>query len=136
MKYLQASQIFFSTLLFIAVTVLTSGNCHHTLVASDPCNTDTPTITITFPHGGETFAVGQTITITWTSCNVKDVFINLGVGGHDRGMLTQHAIPGASDSFHYTIPPAWESMHTGYWIGISQKEAPYLLVKSGEFGIQ
>lgn len=71
------------------------------------CQTQTPTITVTSPNGGETYTAGQQITVTWKTTNIPttDVLVldTLYDGVPFDGGLT-HPFVNNTGSFTYTLP--------------------------------
>jgi hypothetical protein len=76
-------------------------------VATGCTATSAPSMTLTSPNGGETYTAGQSLTVTWTSCNVpasNPTFITL------QGDATVNAAIGItqtitnSGSYTFTIP--------------------------------
>jgi hypothetical protein len=123
-------------LLFIGAG-LTSCNENRNRIQSAPCDKNsTPSIIVKSPKGGESYAVGEKVVITWTSCNVQNVYLGMGCGGHDLGMITETAFPAAKGSYEFTIPSARENIHIGYWIAIQASDSPFVETKSGTFRIQ
>lgn len=53
--------------------------------ASDCISTTKPWIKVTSPTAGQTYTIGQKIPITWTSCNVENLNIDLLSGGKEFG---------------------------------------------------
>jgi hypothetical protein len=75
------------------------------------------TITITYPHGGETLIKGQNYTITWASSNVTgNVQIDLYKGG---SFYQQLAASDPNDGSYPFNPPSSFSDGNDYKIGIS-----------------
>lgn len=101
---------------------------------------DPPSITITNPTVGASYAVGQSVTIQWTSCNVQDIWLNLARGGKDFGLITYpNPVPASQGSYSWTVTnPAQQFTGLGtndYQIGALQAEAPNVTVKSGTFSV-
>lgn len=106
---------------------------------TDCLPTTTPSITVLYPNGGETFTMGQKITIKWLSCNVNNVQIGLLSGGKDFGELTMTPISASLGLFQVMISnPAQaftQSSINTYQIGIFS-QSPNVLVKSNSFTVQ
>ena len=67
--------------------------------------TTTPSITVTSPNGGETFVVGQTININWTSSGVNNVNVYLvAEGGSDVAASVAQNISASLGTYSWKIP--------------------------------
>lgn len=106
---------------------------------TDCLPTTTPSITVLYPNGGETFTMGQKIIIKWLSCNVNNVQIGLLSGGKDFGNLTMTPISASLGLFQWMASnPAQaftQSNTNNYQIGIFS-QSPNVLVKSNSFTVQ
>jgi len=109
-------------------------------IVSNPCNNNsTPSITVLSPNGGETYTVGQNVTLSWTSCNVQNIWLGLGSGGKDFGEITYpNPVPASQGSYQWTATnPAQAFTGSGtntYFIGF-ESQSPNVLVKSGNFTV-
>ena len=68
---------------------------------------NSPTIVVTYPKGGETFHVGQVITITWKTTNLSNtVVVNIGYTYPDGGAFFPSSSEGMPNtgSYKLTIP--------------------------------
>ena len=66
--------------------------------------TSQPSITVTSPNGGESFALGAQIPVTWTqtfSAQATRVYL---IDTASRNMYTSPALPNVSGANHHTIP--------------------------------
>jgi hypothetical protein len=109
-------------------------NQQNTCTPNDP-----PSITVTQPIAGASYAVGQKVTLSWTSCNVQNIWIGLGSGGKDHGQITYpNPVPASQGSYQWTVTNPAEA-YTGsstntYFIGF-ESQSPNVLVKSGNFTV-
>jgi hypothetical protein len=89
---------------------------------------EVPTITLTYPNGGETWHVGDVVTITWTSTNLsKDAPVEIALpiawkvasGGIAQGETTIIAMTSNTGSYQWTVTsaPANSTNSTGAFIG-------------------
>ena len=122
----------------IVTTQTGNQNQQNTCSPNDPAS-----ITITNPIGGETFTPGQTVSITWTSCNVDNVFIGWAQGGHDKGLFSENPTSASQGSYQWTVPNYPDVAGNNYWIAVSQAvPQPHntwtsgIFAKSGTFTIQ
>ena len=68
--------------------------------------TDPTSITVTSPNGGETFNIGNTMTINWSTCNPPaNSWVLLGING--GGHLIEQQIPLSQTSYVWTIPSSF-----------------------------
>ena len=81
-----------------------------------------PSITITAPNGGESWNLGSTHNITWTSNYVTNVDIRLYNSGSFVGTIASN-ISAASGSYSWTIPTGLATGST-YSIKLSDSDAP------------
>ena len=100
---------------------------------------DPPSITITNPIAGVSYTVGQNVTLSWTSCNVQNIWLGLGSGGKDFGEITYpNPVPASQGSYQWTATnPAQAftgSSTNTYFIGF-ESQSPNVLVKSGNFTV-
>ncbi len=86
---------------------------------SDCNKNSTPLIIVTNPKGGETYTVGQKINITWTSCNVQNVFIGWRQGGHDQGLFSETPTPASNGSYQWTVP-SYNGVEGSYWLSVQE----------------
>jgi hypothetical protein len=63
-----------------------------------------PTITVTSPNGGETWAQGSTHNITWTSSGVDNVMIELDKNSLVTGWHLIYSVPASAGSYSWTVP--------------------------------
>ncbi|HRH31114.1 MAG TPA: Ser-Thr-rich GPI-anchored membrane family protein [Candidatus Paceibacterota bacterium] len=100
---------------------------------------DPASIKVTSPTAGQSYSLGEEVTIKWTSCNVNSVHISLGNGGKDMGMLTQSLIPARQGYYIWKVNSSWaaqENIHTGYFFSIySANGAAEVMGKSATFTI-
>ena len=61
--------------------------------ATDCIPTNTPSITVTSPNGGEVYTVGQQITVKWNSCNVSGINSISLIQKNSGGGFSQVGIP-------------------------------------------
>lgn len=96
-----------------------------------------PSITVLSPAGGETYTMGQKVTIQWTSCNVQNVNIGWAQGGHDKGSI-KDILPASQGSYQWTVPSGHNESYTGFFIGVWDADPGHLgvLGKSGTFSIK
>ena len=70
--------------------------------------TNIPSLTITWPIGGEIFVPGQKITVTWTSVNIENVFIEIWVPDVITGIYSWQpfvqSTPAVTGHTEITIP--------------------------------
>ena len=67
----------------------------------------TPTVTLTYPVGGETFYAGDATTFTWTSANVTNIKIEAWAVSNDRTWKWETMVastPAAAGSFAFSVP--------------------------------
>jgi len=78
-----------------------------------PTPIPTPTITVTSPNGGETWNVGETHNVTWTTSGVSsDNQVNIGIEDYYTGHYTLYSIatvPANQGIYSWTIPTMLES---------------------------
>ncbi len=77
----------------------------------------TPTITVTSPNGGETWAQGSTHDITWTSTGVSTVTLSLNFGASGVYTIVSN-IPASGGFYSWTIPTNI-SIATQAWLVVS-----------------
>jgi len=105
------------------------------------CNPNSPaTITVTSPSAGAVLVNGQQTTITWTSCNIQNVYISMAIGGHDMGAFSESAIPANPGSYTVTINSPQvnqQNIHGPYRIMVEGADANDRTVNgiSGDFTI-
>jgi hypothetical protein len=94
-----------------AMTVVSAGNTDvwnrivNTTVANTP--NSNATITLTYPKGGETWHVGDTVTITWTSTLLsKNTLIDINISPTTDQGTVQNIAEGISNtgSYQWTVP--------------------------------
>jgi hypothetical protein len=83
--------------------------------------------------------VGQKVTLSWTSCNVQNIWLGLGSGGKDFGKITYpNPVPASQGSYQWTVTnpaQAFTGSNTNtYFIGF-ESQSPNVLVKSGNFTV-
>jgi hypothetical protein len=95
----------------------------------------TPTVTITYPVGGETFYAGDPTTITWTSANITNVKIEAWVVGDTRTWKYETMVastPASAGSFAFSVPS--DALYgTQYKIKLSDVDNPAVYSESGSF---
>ncbi len=104
------------------------------------CNSSTtPSIVVTSPSEGQTYTTGQQVTVSWTSCNVQNVYLSLGSGGKDFGQLNnQISIPAAQGSYQWTVTnpgKAFTNTDTNSYQLYVESQSPEVLAKSGTFTV-
>lgn len=95
----------------------------------------TPTVTLTYPVGGETFYAGDATIFTWTSANVTNVKIEAWVVSGDRTWKWETMVestPAATGSINFTVP-ADALYGTQYQIRISDASNAAVNSTSGSF---
>lgn len=100
---------------------------------------DPPSITVINPIAGASYTVGQNVNLSWTSCNVQNIWLGLGSGGKDFGEITYpNPVPASQGSYQWTVTnPAQAftgSSTNTYFIGF-ESQSPNVLVKSGNFTV-
>ena len=100
-------------------------------------STSAPSITVTSPKAGDIFSAGQIVPVTWISCNVQNVSVEMAQGGHDMGRLSQTNIPASQGSYLWTVPSAQWQSNSGFFVGVWDVDYSHLdvLGKSGLFTI-
>jgi hypothetical protein len=97
--------------------------------------TTAPSITVTSPSIGETYTVGKSVTITWTSCNVSgNIYLGLVNGGHDSGLLSESPVPVTQGSYQWTVPMP-EVLGNNYQIVAYTNPTDEIQGRSGTFTI-
>ena len=97
----------------------------------------TPAITLTYPTGGERMYAGQPVTITWTSANITNVFVEVwapggsGIYSWIPYIPTTPGAPGSADNF----VPADASYGVEYKIRVSDLSNPAVNSTGGDFTI-
>jgi endonuclease/exonuclease/phosphatase family metal-dependent hydrolase len=64
----------------------------------------TPSVTVTAPNGGESFAGGSTQNITWTSSNITNVRLEYTVNGGTNWNVITSSTAASAGSFAWTLP--------------------------------
>jgi hypothetical protein len=95
-----------------------------------------PSITITAPVGGETFHAGDATSITWTSANITNVFIEVYAPGQTayEWIPFVASTPAAPGSVAITVP-ADADYGTQYKIRVSDLDHPTVRSESAEFTV-
>lgn len=95
-----------------------------------------PSITITAPVGGETFRAGDQTSITWTSANITNVFIEVYVPGETayEWIPFVASTPAAPGSVAITVP-ADADYGTQYKIRVSDLANPSVKSESAAFTV-
>jgi hypothetical protein len=97
-----------------------------------------PVITLTYPIGGERMYAGQAVTITWTSANIANVFIEVWVPTSTPGVFEWisyiASTPGAPGTVSSSVPLD-ASYGTDYKIRISDLSNPAVNSVGGNFTI-
>ena len=86
----------------------------------------TPTVTLTYPVGGETFYAGDATVFTWTSANITNLKIQVWATGVTRTwdwITIIESTPAAAGSFNFTVPSDL-TYGTQYKIKISDVSNP------------
>ncbi|MCU0462815.1 MAG: hypothetical protein MUF36_12535, partial [Bacteroidales bacterium] len=95
----------------------------------------TPTVTITYPVGSETFYAGDPATLTWTSANITNVKIQVWAPNtartYDWSLIAENT-PASTGSLGITVPPDLY-YGTQYKIRISDAGNPAVYSESGNF---
>ena len=104
------------------------------------CTADsTPSLKILSPKQGDLYFTGQKVSIKWTSCNVKNIYLSSGSGGKNFGLITSNPISASSGSYLWTVSnPAkqFTSLDTNtYFVNIESK-SPNISTRSGEFMVK
>jgi endonuclease/exonuclease/phosphatase family metal-dependent hydrolase len=63
----------------------------------------TPSVTVTAPNGGESYAGGSSQNITWTAANVSNVKLEYTLDGSAWSVITS-STPAAAGSYTWTVP--------------------------------
>jgi hypothetical protein len=108
----------------------TASNITFTTIAAA-----TPTVTLTYPVGGETFYAGDAMNFTWTSANISNVKIQAWVISQSRTWdwySVTESTPAATGSYNFTVP-ADLTYGTQYKIKISDASNSTVYSESGIF---
>jgi hypothetical protein len=96
----------------------------------------TPTITLTGPVGGEVYHAGDAATITWTSANITNVYVE--VFAPDQTVYSWESLiastPAAPGSVDITVPLD-APYGSGYKIRVSDFDNPSVKSESGTFTV-
>ncbi len=75
--------------------------------------TATPSITVTSPNGGETWKLGETHNVTWTSSGMGTGKVYIGLRSSTTNYSFAYDVPASSGSYSWTIDSA--HVPTGTW---------------------
>ncbi|MDB4951266.1 MAG: Endonuclease/exonuclease/phosphatase [Gemmatimonadetes bacterium] len=64
----------------------------------------TPSVTVTSPNGGESWVVGSSHAITWTSANVANVKLDYTLNGGTSWTAITASTPAAAGTYTWTVP--------------------------------
>lgn len=91
------------------------------------------TVNVTAPAGGETWGVGTTQKITWTSANINNVKIDYSTNNGQSWIAVIASTPASAKSFNWAIPASNSSVQCK--VRISDADNPSTSSLSGVFSI-
>jgi hypothetical protein len=99
----------------------------------------TPTITLTYPVGGEVMYAGQAAAITWTSANITNVFVEVFAPDNDVSRVFSWipfvpTTPAAAGHVDIVVPPD-APYGTVYKIRISDLDNPAVISTGSDFTV-
>jgi len=97
----------------------------------------TPTVTVTYPVGGEVFYAGQDVTVTWDYENITNIKTESWVPDDDNNyswITMAESTPAVDEEHDYTIPSD-AYYGTQYKVRVSDVDNPDVYSESGSFTV-